>query len=81
MGESKVLQAHGVFKGNLENRVQFFNVVGEDENGVTYSMHFMCKDHYTETIINAFKRLHPVKLNRPIEPVAEGEKTDGQPTA
>ena len=72
MGESKVLQAYGVFKGNLENIVQFFNVVGEDENGVTYSMHFMCKDHYTETIINAFKRLHPVKLNRPIEPNREG---------
>jgi hypothetical protein len=84
MGESKVLQATGIYKGSVERGVQFFNVTGEDENKNTFSMHFMCKDHYTETLINAFKRLHPVLVNKPITPVEEapipapeGEKTDG----
>ena len=47
MGEQIILQAKGVYKGNLENRVQFFNVVGEDQSGNTYSLHFMCNDPYT----------------------------------
>ena len=81
MGEQIILQAKGVYKGNLENRVQFFNVVGEDQSGNTYSLHFMCKDHYTDTITNAFRRLHPVLMQKPIEPAdappTEGEKTNG----
>jgi len=78
MGEQIVLQAKGIYKGNLEREVQFFNVVGEDLSGNTYSLHFMCKNHYTETIINAFRRLHPVLMRKPIEPAdappVEGEK-------
>lgn len=87
MGESKVLQATGIYKGNVEKGVQFFNVTGEDENKNSFSLYFMCKDHYTETIINAFRRLRPVLLDRPIVPVEppveqpaptpEGEKIDG----
>jgi len=78
MGEQIVLQAKGIYKGNLEREVQFFNVVGEDLSGNTYSLHFMCKNHYTETIVNAFRRLHPVLMQKPIEPadapLVEGEK-------
>ena len=78
MGEQIVLQAKGIYKGNLEREVQFFDVVGEDLSGNIYSMHFMCKNHYTETIINAFRRLHPVLMQKPIEPAdappVEGEK-------
>lgn len=78
MGEQIVLQAKGIYKGNLEREVQFFDVVGEDLSGNTYSLQFMCKNHYTETIINAFRRLHPVLMQKPIEPAdappVEGEK-------
>ena len=78
MGEQIVLQAKGIYKGNLEKEVQFFNVVGEDLSGNIYSLHFMCKNHYTETIVNAFRRLHPVLMQKPIEPAdapsVEGEK-------
>lgn len=87
MGESKVLQATGIYKGSVEKGVQFFDVIGEDENKNSFSLCFMCKDHYTETIVNAFKRLHPVLLNKPIVPVEppveqsapapKGDKTDG----
>jgi hypothetical protein len=83
MCESKILQATGIYKGNVEKGVQFFNVTGEDENKNPYSLYFMCKDHYTDTIINAFRRLHPVLINKPIEPVEapisapEGDKVDG----
>ena len=78
MGEQIILQAKGICKGNVEREVQFFNVVGEDLSGNIYSMHFMCKNHYTETIINAFRRLHPVLMQKLIEPAdappVEGEK-------
>jgi hypothetical protein len=78
MGEQIILQAKGICKGNVEREVQFFNVVGEDLSGNIYSMYFMCKNHYTETIINAFRRLHPVLVQNPIEPAdappVEGEK-------
>ena len=78
MGEQIILRAKGIYKGNVEREVQFFGVVGEDLSGNIYSMHFMCKNHYTETIINAFRRLHPVLMQKPIEPAdappVEGEK-------
>ena len=87
MGESKVLQAIGIYKGSEEKEVQFFNVVGEDENKNSFSIYFMCKNHYTETIVNAFRRLYPVLVNRPITPAepltepetstSEGDKIDG----
>jgi hypothetical protein len=81
MGEQIVLQAKGVYKGNLARGVQFFDVVGEDQSGNTYLLHFMCKDHYTDTIINAFRRLHPVPMQKLIEPAdaptTEGENTNG----
>ena len=87
MEESKVLQATGIYKGNVENGSRFFNVTGIDENNNSFSLFFMCKDHYTETIINAFRRLHPVLLNKPITPTeplvesstlkSEGDEIDG----
>lgn len=78
MGEQIVLQAKGVYKGNLEKEVQFFSVVGEDLSGNIYSLHFMCRNHYTDTVINAFRRLHPVLMNRPIEPAEVQPQPEGE---
>jgi D-lyxose ketol-isomerase len=73
MMEEKILQAVGVYKGDNEHKLQLFKVVGEDENGVKYSLVFACKEMYTETLSNAFRRLHPLLREEEVN-TKEGDK-------
>ena len=70
--EEKILQAVGVYKGDNEHKLQLFKFIGEDESGVKYSLLFACKEMYTETLSNAFRRLHP--LLREAMNTKEGDK-------
>ena len=67
MSEEITLQPTGIYRENEEKGVQFFKIVGKDDGEKYYTMQFMCKSHYTETVTKAFGRLHPVLLQSKVE--------------
>lgn len=60
MSEPSILNAKGVFKGQLEKGVQFYHVVGEDADGDQVILIFGCGLNYAETIDKSFTRLFPI---------------------
>ena len=60
MNEPAILNAKGIFKGQSEKGVQFYNVFGEDADGDQVVLIFGCKQNFTETVDKAFSRLFPI---------------------
>ena len=87
MSEATILNAKGIFKGQIEKGAQCYHVVGEDANGNQVVLIFGCKPNFTTTVDTAFSRLFSVRFKAadPILPLdkeiigitPEGDATNG----
>ena len=65
MSDPAILNAKGIFKGQIEKGVQYYHVVGEDADGDQVILIFGCRPNFTKAIDTAFKKLFPVFFKAP----------------
>lgn len=66
-----LLQPIGIFKGSLEQGIQYFYVSGTDTKGTILGFAFGCHACYTNSVIKALSRLFPINV-----PEEQGESTN-----
>lgn len=65
MSEPAILNAKGIFRGQIEKGVQYYHVTGEDADGDQVVLIFGCRPNFTAAIDTAFSRLFPVIFKAP----------------
>jgi hypothetical protein len=73
MSEPAIINAVGVFKGQIENGVLYYHAVGEDAEGDQVVLLFGCQPNFSEAIDKAFSRLFPVRFKAAdtVKPLAD----------
>ena len=85
MSEPAIINSTGIFKGQIENGVQYYHVTGEDADGDKVIIIFGCKTNFSDAIDTSFRRLFPVRF-KAADPVAGFDKPiiditpEGEPT-
>jgi hypothetical protein len=57
--ETKLLSALGIVKAEIQKNNQYYQFVGEDENGVLHIIAFACPAYLTTSVDKAMQRLKP----------------------
>lgn len=65
MSEPVILNAKGIFKGQIEKGVQYYHAVGEDADGDQVILIFGCRPNFAGSIDTAFSRLFPITFKAP----------------
>jgi hypothetical protein len=78
MSEPAIINAVGVYKGQIENGVLYYHAIGEDAEGDQVVFLFGCQPNFSETVDKALSKLFPVRF-KTVDPVkvsvAEPEET------